>query len=125
MGVGVAALRMASAIAECVELFDIAESQPGLFLHPGSQANLESPMGNSFEWSKRQTRQFFGVATGRGQDQRFVAVDGDDGGRQPDLDRREIFVRHLFKIDSEGPAFDSHVAGADLVECMKHSPLPS
>ncbi len=94
MGVGVAALGVAAAIAECVELLDVAEPQAGLFFDPRAQPDFQRAMRDGIERTERQPRQFVAVAAGCGQDQGLVVLDGHDGRRQPDLDRREDFIGH-------------------------------
>ena len=98
MGVGVAALGMAAAVAECVKLFDIAEAQAGLLLHPRPQADFQRAVSDRVERTERQTFEFVTVAAGGRQDRWFVAVDRHDRRRQSDLDRCKDFIGHRVLI---------------------------
>ena len=94
MDVGGAGERMAAAIAEGVELLDITQPQPGLFLHPGTQADFEGAMRDGVERAERQAGEFVAVMARRNQNQRFVALDRDDGRGQSDLDRGQRLFAH-------------------------------
>ena len=54
MRAGVAGARMAAAVAEGVELLDIADGEPGLRLDPGAQADLEGAVRQRIERTERQ-----------------------------------------------------------------------
>jgi hypothetical protein len=47
---------MAAAVAERVELLDVADAQPGLLLDPGAQADLEGAMRQRVERAEREVR---------------------------------------------------------------------
>src|SRR5712671_6179014 len=98
MRVGVAGLRMSAAIAEGIELLDIAEPQARLLFHPGAQPNLEGAVRDRVERPERKPGEFVAVAAGCGEDQRLVAFDRDDGGGQADFDRRQRPVAHLASV---------------------------
>ena len=78
---------MAATITKGVELFGIAEIQPGLLLDPGAQANLEGAVLQRIERAGRQRRQAACPALGD-QNKGFIVPNGDDRGRQPDFDSR-------------------------------------
>ena len=125
MRAGVAGLGMAAAVAERVELLDIAEPQAGLRLDPGAQADLEGAVARRIERAERQAGA--PVAAARDQDQRLIALDRDDRGGQADLDRRQqlslIRRRSLtsFEIEPERAALDSMRARADLLDRAHHA----
>src|SRR5579859_6656229 len=98
MDIGIAGHGMPAAIAKGVELLDIAEPKSRLLLHPGAQADLEGAVRYGVERAEGQAGELVAVAAGRGDDQRFIALDGDDRRGQADLDRREKLVAHLAAI---------------------------
>src|SRR6266851_4899535 len=95
MRVGVAGLGVPAAVAEGVELLDIAEPQAGLFFHPGPQPDLEGAVRDRVERSERKTRKPVAVAAGRRQDQGLVAFQRDDRRGEADLDRRQRLLAYL------------------------------
>ena len=62
MGIGVAGLGMPAAIAERIELLDVAQPQPGLFFHPGAQADLEGAVRHRVERAERKPGELVAVA---------------------------------------------------------------
>ena len=62
MGVGVAGLGVAAAIAERIELLDIAEPQSRLLFHPGAQADLEGAVRDRVERAERKAGELVAVA---------------------------------------------------------------
>ena len=90
MRAGVARPRVAAAVAEGVELLDIADVERGLRRHPGAQADLEGAVRQRIERAERQAgagARFAGV--GGDQDARLVRLHRDDRGGEPDFDRGE------------------------------------
>src|SRR5262249_13197652 len=82
--------RIPAAIAESVELLDISDGERGLGLDPRAQPDLERAMRVRIEWTGGECRaRLTGLALAGDQDPRRVAVDGEEGGGQPDLDRDE------------------------------------
>src|ERR1700692_972175 len=86
---GVAGLGVPAAVAERIELLDIAEPQSRLFFYPGAQADLEGAVRQRVQRAERKSGALVAVAGGGGEDQGLVAFDRDDGGGQADLDRRQ------------------------------------
>src|SRR5436190_508515 len=78
-----------AAVAERIELFHIAHRQAGLGLDPGPQSDFEGPVRERVEWSERQSRARSRAGAARYEDRGLVAIKRHDGGRQPDLDRRQ------------------------------------
>ena len=62
MRIAVAGARMAAAIAERIELLDIAERHAGLLGDPGAQADLEGAMPHRIEWAGGQRGARVGAA---------------------------------------------------------------
>ncbi len=92
---GVARPRMAAAIAEGVELLHIADSEAGLRLDPGAQADLEGAVRERIERTEGKPGAGLALAAVTGHENgRLLALDGDDGGGEPDLDRRERGFGH-------------------------------
>ena len=60
----VVAAEVAIAVAEGVELLDVAELEPGLLAHPAAQAELERAVAFGVEAAERQ-RRLAGGAAGR------------------------------------------------------------
>src|SRR6202011_179366 len=98
MGIGVAGLGMPAAIAERIELLDIAKPESRLFFYPGAQADLEGAVRHRIERTERQPGERAAPATCGGEDQWLVAFDRDDGGGQADFDRRQRLLAHLASI---------------------------
>src|SRR5207245_9752140 len=92
MRAGVAGFRMTAAIAERIELLDIAEPQTRLRLDPGAQADFEGAMARRIERTERQAGK--PVTAARSQDQRLMILNSDDRGGQANLDRRQELVAH-------------------------------
>src|SRR5215831_2168485 len=88
----VAALGVPAAIAERVELLDIADREPGLLPDPAAQPDLEGVMRERIERAGRQAGEPRAVA--RCERHGLVAVDRDDRGSEPDLDRGRRGVDH-------------------------------
>jgi hypothetical protein len=84
---GVARLRVAAAVAERIELLDIADRERGLRGDEGAQPDLE---GAVLERVERPARQPERVALGATQNQnaRRAVLDRHDRRGQPNLDRR-------------------------------------
>ncbi len=59
---GVAGLRVPAAVAECIELLDIAKPQSRLLLHPGAQADLEGAVRHRVERAERKPGELVAVA---------------------------------------------------------------
>ena len=59
---GVASLGVPAAIAEGIELLDIAEPQSRLLLDPGAQADLEGAVRDRVEWAERKPGELVAVA---------------------------------------------------------------
>ena len=75
-----------AAIAEGVELLDIADRRAGLLRHPGAQADFEGAVVDGVERAGRQRgRRRAGRGAGD-QDQRRVAAQRDNGGGEADFD---------------------------------------
>lgn len=88
MRLAITQLRMAAAIAESVELLDIAERYAGLFADPGAQADVERAMRQRIERARRQ-RRLAAVAPDIGnQNGRIIPDDRRDRRCQIDLDRQ-------------------------------------
>src|ERR1700759_5719201 len=98
MHVGIARLRMPAAVAESVQLLDIAQPQPGLLLDPGAQADLEGAVRDRVEGAERKAVELVAAGAGRGEDQGLVALDRDDGRGEADLDRRQKLVAHVAPV---------------------------
>src|SRR5262245_9717635 len=96
----VALLGMAAAIAERVELLDIADREAGLRLDPAAQADLEGVVLKRIERTGREAGERRPFA--RRQGQRIVAVDRDDRGGEPDLDGGAGDGRHALTRDRAG-----------------------
>ena len=62
MRIGVARARMAAAIAERIQLFDIADIERGLRRHPFAQSDLEGAVRERVERTGRQTRRQVGLS---------------------------------------------------------------
>ena len=76
-----------SAIAEGVELLDIAELQRRLLLDPGPKTHLEGAVEDGIERAERQAVRLAGADLRRDhQDQRLLVLDRDDRRVKPDLD---------------------------------------
>ena len=100
MGVGVAGLGMPAAIAEGIELLDIAQPQSRLFFHPGAQPDLEGAVRDRVERAERKPGELVAVAAGCGEDQGLIAFYRDNGGGQADFDRRQRLFAHLASFKS-------------------------
>jgi len=79
---------VAAAVAECIELLDIAKAETGLRANPSPQPDFKRPM---FRGRKRSKRQCIPVLTGLSRtpyDQylRLVVAKTDNGCVQTDLD---------------------------------------
>ena len=68
MGAGIARPRMPAAIAEGIELLDIAQPQSRLFFHPGAQPDLEGAVRDRVERAERKPGELVAVAAGCGED---------------------------------------------------------
>src|SRR4029453_1326955 len=92
-----AGLGMAPAIAERVELLDIAEIEPGLPLDPFAQADLERAMGAGRERAegKRVPCTRAGRAGADDENMRLARTDRDDGGVETEFDLRVAALRPL------------------------------
>ena len=95
MGDAVGGLGVAAAIAEGIELLDIAQAQARLFLDPGAQANFKGAVRDRIEGAERKTGALVAFAGGCGEDQRLIGFDRHDGGGQADFDRRQELFAHL------------------------------
>ena len=103
MGAGVGRPRVAAAVAEGVELLDIAERSAGLRLDPGAQADLEGAVRQRIERAERQPgARLVRLAVARDQDRRLPVLDRDDRGGQADLDRREDGVALIAATQMRG-----------------------
>ena len=85
-----AGLGVAAAVAERIELLDIAEIEPGLPLHPFAQADLEGPVR-----ARREQAEGKRVPCARScragphhEDVGLLVAHRDDGGVEPKLDLR-------------------------------------
>src|SRR5262249_21383424 len=114
-GVGVAGSRMAAAIAEGVELLDIAEPQPRLLLDPVAQADLEGAVLERIERAEGQACE--GSFAARGEYQGLGVLGRHDRGGQTDLDRRQRLVAH--------PADAAGLAGIIRARSRMGGPRPS
>ena len=92
---GVVRPRMAAAVAERVELLDIADGERGLRRHPGAQADLEGAVRQRIERAERQAGAGAALRIGGDQDARLLRLDRDDRRGQSDLDRRQMRFDHL------------------------------
>jgi len=77
-----------TAVAEGVQLLYIADRKRGLRFNKGAQSNLEGPVSQRIEGAEWQSCMRPGFVT-RDQDGWLIMLDGDDGGRKSNLDRRE------------------------------------
>src|SRR5262249_27191419 len=95
VGAGIARPRVAAAIAEGVELLDVADRKAGLGLDPGAQPDFEGAMRQRVERPEREPRAglALGGVTGH-QNGRLLALHRHDRGGEPDLDRRERGFGH-------------------------------
>src|SRR5262249_28937391 len=85
---GVARQRVAAAVAEGVELLDVADPQARLRLDPVAQTDFEGVVRERIEWAERQAVGFIAVmAVARDQDRPRVRLHGDDRRGQSGLDR--------------------------------------
>ena len=85
---GVARLGVPAAVAESVELLDIAEVEPGLPLHPGAQADLEGAVGARGERAEGKRVPFARphFAGAHHENMRLLLAHADDRGIEPKLD---------------------------------------
>ena len=95
MRAGIARTRVPAAIAEGVELLDIADAEPGLLLDPGAQSDLERTVRERVERAEGEPGAG-GASCGFAshEDRRLLVLDRDDGRRQPDLDGRQRTIAH-------------------------------
>ena len=91
---------MAAAVAERVELLDVADAQPGLLLDPGAQADLEGAMRQRVERTEGKSGAHIGLVVARNEDRGLTGLNADDRGGQPDFDRREGGFRHRYSRSS-------------------------
>src|ERR1700720_2915858 len=85
---------MAATIAKSIELLDISEFQPGLFLNPVAKADFERPMlqrGKKAEGQGKRCHSYGSVPRQNRQYLRLVVNHGNDGRVQPNLDS------HIFR----------------------------
>src|SRR5262249_31904434 len=95
VGVGIARPRVAAAIAEGVELLDVADGKAGLGLDPGPQPDFEGAMRQRVERPEREPRAGLALGGVAGhQNGRLLALHRHDRGGEPDLDRRERGFGH-------------------------------
>ncbi len=120
---GVARMRMAAAVAEGIELFDIADIERGLRRHPFAQADLEGAVREGIECAGRQAGARL-VAVAGDEHRRLLVLHRDDRDGQPDLDRRQLGVAHrpLLEIEPERIAFIGRKARPDCLDGGDHAP---
>ncbi len=95
VGAGVARPRVPAAVAEGVELLDIADRKAGLRLDPGAQPDFEGAVCERVERPERQPRAGLALAAVAGDENgRLLAFHRHDRGGEPDLDRRERGFGH-------------------------------
>ena len=125
MHAGVARPGVAAAVAEGVELLDIADVDRGLRRHPVAQADLEGAVRQRIERAERQAGAGVALRIGRDQDARLLGLDGDDRRGQPHFDRCQRRVGHLpiisFQIEPEGFALERGEAGAQRLDRGDHA----
>src|SRR5215467_4001216 len=93
---------VAAAVAEGVELLDVADAQAGLRLDPCAQTHLKGAMLARIELPPRQAGARFSIISEAGdQNRRLTRLRGDDGGSEADLDRGAGFA-HSFTRDRAG-----------------------
>ena len=86
---------MAAAVAERIELLDIADAQAGLLLDPGAQADLEGAVRQRIERAERQAgARLAALAVARHQDRGLPILHGDDRGGEANFDRRQDGLGH-------------------------------
>ena len=85
---------MAAAVAERVELLDIADAQAGLRLDPGAQADLEGAVRQRIERAERQAGARCRLCRRPRPGCGLAVLDRDDRGGQPDFDRRQRTIAH-------------------------------
>ena len=81
---------MTTAVAEGVELLDIADVDRGLRRHPVAQADLEGAVRERIERAEGQARPRLALRVGGNQDVRLLGFDRDDRRGQADFDGREV-----------------------------------
>src|SRR5499426_483766 len=95
VGAGIARPRVAAAIAEGVELLDVADRKAGLGLDPGPQPDFEGAMRQRVERPEREPRAGLSPGGVAGhQNGRLLALHRHDRGGEPDLDWRERGFGH-------------------------------
>src|SRR6185295_2030777 len=94
--IGVVGACMTAAVAEGVELLDIADRKRGLFCDKGTKADLEGAVGEWIERARRQTdgRLFHACD----QNLWAIAFHRDDRRGEPDLDRCKFMTGHAAKL---------------------------
>src|SRR5215831_7432121 len=85
---------MPAAVAERVELLDIAEPESGLLFDPGTQPDVEGAVRDGVERPERKPREPAVVAARCRENEGLVAFERDDRRGQPDLDRRQQLLAH-------------------------------
>ena len=94
MHAGVVGPRVAAAVAERVELLDIADGDRCLRRHPVAQADLEGAVRQRIERPERQARANAAFRIGGDENARLLGLHRDDGRGQPHFDRRQMRVGH-------------------------------
>ncbi len=122
--------RMATAVAERVELLDIADGDAGLFGDPGAEADFKSAVIDGIEGTGRQRRAAAPRRPARHENERRVSAHCDDGGGQADLDGH-MRMESLFhdaaipsnRLHPENLALETLRPAADRIDGRDHATL--
>ena len=102
MGVAISGAGVAPAIAESIELFDVAEGRASLLRDEGPERDLESAMKQGIKFAGGQAHR----RTGRfrhGKDERLVLARGDNRRGEANRQRQAGAGRMIFFCEAHGP----------------------